>query len=445
MGRISVAGLWVDALTKPQLLNVLDQRLATGEKTFLTTLYSEFLYAALRLRRTMELLNSADIAVPDGVAILWGQRFLSIPFKSSSYYGRIAEAIGQMVWTGAQILLNPRSVYGIFPEKIVGADLIWDIAELAARKQYSIYLLGGFGDTPERVKTALKKKHPTLQVVGASNKNPSDNSVIEDINFAKADIVLVAYGPLNQEAWIAKHKHELNATLFVGLGGTFDYVAGDRTAPPAVIRNLGLEWLYRLFTQPHRRVRIKNATWDLVWALVHYKVFMSLPLRRNAVMVIFNTRKQILVAKRNLDRVEATKYGNNPEVYKDHWQFPQGGLSDMEDFIQAAEREIKEELGTDKLNVIKLSNEPRSYEWNNALRPFFSDTYRNRGQEQRIVYFMFNGVDSDIKVDNVEFVGFKWVSSEQLIQTLHPDRRPLGEIVLADLNSGSVFETKANS
>src|SRR6185436_5392379 len=149
MSKVSIAGLQVDALSKQEFLQGIAQRQQRSEKTFVTTLYSEFLYAALRDNSVMAMLNQADIAIPDGVGILWAHRFLTIPFTGHSYYLKIIQALWQMVYTGAGILLWPQSIYRTFPQKLTGAAIVWDIAALAAQTKQSVYLLGGFGNTPQ--------------------------------------------------------------------------------------------------------------------------------------------------------------------------------------------------------------------------------------------------------------------------------------------------------
>src|SRR6185295_7779858 len=102
------------------------------------------------------------------------------------------------------------------------------------------------------VKRELLKRHPKLILVGVSGKGPEDPQVLREITEAKPDLLFVAYGPIRQDVWIAEHLPDLPVSLAIGLGGTFDYIAGIRKAPPRFIRSTGLEWLYRLFTQPSR-------------------------------------------------------------------------------------------------------------------------------------------------------------------------------------------------
>ncbi len=272
---ITIAGLRVTQATKTQVLETLKDRLNEGVQTSIVTPYSEFLYASLHKPEVQNMLNEADISIPDGVGMLWAETFLNQPLiKTSSKLLRGLHATWQMVSTGAQILLNPKSIYKTIPEKIVGADFFWDLIRLAESRGDSIFLLGGYGNTTNTVAKILKNKYPRLAVVGLSNANyPGTLELLEDIKRTQSKYLFVAWGPIRQEQWILENlKHLPDVKLAIGLGATFDYVAGTKKAPPRLIRQLGLEWLFRLITQPYRYKRIYNATIGLILSLIAYKI-----------------------------------------------------------------------------------------------------------------------------------------------------------------------------
>lgn len=269
----TIAGLKVTNATKAAVLQEIAARLEQGNQTRIITPYSEFLFAALRDPRIMSMLNGADIAIADGVGMLWAATYLHQPLSSTNRAARIIAALWQMVNTGAQILLRPQSIYNIIPEKIVGADFFWDLASLAASTQKKVYLLGGFGDVAGRTAEKLKSAYPEIIIAGTNNKRITDQSIIGDINQAAPDFLFVAFNPIAQDQWIAEHLPKLpSVKLAIGLGGTFDYVTGNKIQPPKFIRAIGLEWLFRLITQPGRYKRIYNATIGLIALLVKYKI-----------------------------------------------------------------------------------------------------------------------------------------------------------------------------
>ncbi len=435
MAKVSIAGLKIDAITRKDFLHTIHGRLAQGAKTFVTTPYSEFLYAALYDHVVMDMLNKADLAIPDGIGILWGQRFLSLPFSVRNYYLKIVQAFWQMFYTGAGILLWPRSIYKTFPEKITGADVIWDIAELAAKNNYSVYLLGSF--VPELAAKKLQERYPGLVIAGTSQKPPQDESIARDVNDAKADILLVAYGPIRQEQWIVDHYAQLSAKLMIGLGGTFDYIAGKKLQPPRFIRSSGLEWLYRLITQPTRFKRIVRATLGLIIALIRYKVFESMPMRENVVSVIVDEANRILIGKRNWR--DSRKYYLNEKSLENYWQLPQGGIEKGETPQQAAKREIAEETGLEDISFIALSDLHHDYVWDNAFRPLLGNLFKNKGQHQHIVFMRLSNA-AEITLRSDEFVEYRWVSAGQLETAVHPIRRPLAQLVLQDIRERKILE-----
>jgi exopolysaccharide biosynthesis WecB/TagA/CpsF family protein len=471
MFKINVAGLKIDAITKKELLEEITKRIRTGQKIFVTTPYSEFLYYGLKDAKVMDMLNQANLAVPDGIGIFWAARYLSIPLTAKNYWLKILQAFWQTFYSLLAIIFYPRWIktfntppheegmgevlanalrkFTTTPssppsgggeklkwEKIAGADLIWDLAKLANDNYWSIYLLGGFGETPRLVANALKNKYPNIKIAGWSNKNPCDLTIIDDIKKANPDLLFVAYGPIKQEQWIVQNLPNLPVKLAIGLGGTFDYLAKKKANPPKFLRFIGLEWLWRLLTQPHRFKRIYNATFGLINLLVHYKIFMSYPIRKNALAVIINQEDKIFIARKspNFHNIDII---NNHDLKKwqNYWQFPQGGIEDSEDVTKAVKREVLEETGMDGLQFIKTSNQTHTYIWNNALRKFWRNrNYRFKGQSQSIVYLKFIGNENEIKLPpREELVDYKWVTVQDLNYAVHVERLPIVKIIQEDL------------
>lgn len=426
--QIDIAGLKVDAITKEQFFVQLEKRIEQGQQTFVTTPYSEFLYNALRDREVMTLLNSSDIAVPDGVGILWAEYFLGQPLTRQNYWLKIIQAWLQVIFTGAQILLRPKKLYQTFPEKIVGADLLWDIAKFAQTKNCSIFLAGGFGDTPQLLKTLLEQRYPGLQIVGASNASPDDPDLQQEIIVAQPDFVLAAFGPIRQERWIARHLKVWPVKMAIGLGGSFDYAVGKKLHPPKFIRAAGLEWLYRLATQPTRAKRIYQASWGLILSLVRYKVLSSMPLRRNGSIVVVNKSHQVLVCR----RAEAPVRASRKELHN-YWQFPQGGLGKGESIADGAARELREETGIHSATILGVSQFTNSYSWQNSQRNLLRRRHKYSGQEQQTVFFLFTGDDSEIQLDPRELIDYQWVPMDEVTKILAQERVPYATAVLQEL------------
>ncbi|MEK7122610.1 MAG: WecB/TagA/CpsF family glycosyltransferase, partial [Patescibacteria group bacterium] len=153
--------------------------------------------------------------------------------------------------------------------RVTGVDFTWMLAELCAKQGKRIYLLGAGKGVAQKCALVLQKKYPSLQIVGAQEGIPKvvtktsdvyDRQLCEKIIAVHPDVLLVAFGAPRQDLWIAQNAHRLpGVRIAVGVGGTFDYLAGVVPYAPKWIRDIGFEWTYRLMTQPYRWRRIVTA------------------------------------------------------------------------------------------------------------------------------------------------------------------------------------------
>ncbi len=415
MNIIDIAGVPVNNELKVKILENIEQRLDKNLKTFVITPYSEFIYGAFEREEVKAVLAKADVSIADGIGVFIAYNFLQIPFRIKSFYGKIMEALMQMVYVLVSALLKLNSLYKYIPEKIVGADFFWDLVKIANNRDLSLYFLGGFNNTPQLVSEVVKKRFPNIKIAGYSTLGPNEIS-LGDINKAKADFLFVAYGPLVQERWISQNIDKLDSKVLMGVGGTFDYIAGLKKAPTGFIRKNGFEWLYRLFTQKGRSRRVWNATFGLIKGLIRFKVYESMPFRKNVLAVIIKNNL-ILVCKRK--PIPNNEFGMS---FVDYWQFPQGGLEVNESIEIGARREVEEETGLTKLKFLGISENEYSYKWHNARRSLSSlKKYRFKGQSQTIVFFELIE-EQQVKLDNREFEDFKWVKEEEFEKVINRER-----------------------
>lgn len=189
------------------------------------TINPEFVMRARRDPAFKSVLESASLALADGDYVLWAARRL-----------------------GRRL-----------PERVAGSDLVPRLAELAARRGYRLFLLGGAPGVAEEAARRLVRQHPELVVSGthAGSPRPEDDAeTLEMIAAARPDILLVAYGAPRQELWIARHRERLQVPVAVGIGGTLDFLAGRVARAPGWMRRARLEWLFRLVRQPWRAHRM---------------------------------------------------------------------------------------------------------------------------------------------------------------------------------------------
>ena len=120
-------------------------------------------------------------------------------------------------------------------------------------------MLGGKPGIPEKARDNLLKIFPNVKIVGVHHGylNPdTEREVINEINTLKPNVLFVAMGAPKQEKWIYAHKNELKVDVAAGQGGTYDYEAGNIKRAPKVIQKIGIEWLWRLFLEPKRIIRM---------------------------------------------------------------------------------------------------------------------------------------------------------------------------------------------
>lgn len=144
-------------------------------------------------------------------------------------------------------------------QAVPGVELAGEVAAICARRRLRLYLLGGAAGVAAAAAASLQSTHPGLEIAGCEPGSPEpadDKRVVDAIVAARPDAILVAYGQPAQELWIQRNAGRIPARVAVGVGGTFDYLAGVVPRAPAWMRSRGLEWLFRLLRQPWRARRM---------------------------------------------------------------------------------------------------------------------------------------------------------------------------------------------
>jgi len=139
-----------------------------------------------------------------------------------------------------------------------GTDLFPHLCETLAATGQSIYLLGAQPERAAATAQAMQEKFPQLRVAGTHHgyfDADEDAAIIQDINASGADILLVAMGAPRQELWLAQHEDALTVPVRMGVGGLFDYYSGSIPRAPLWLREIGLEWVWRLLQEPGRMWR----------------------------------------------------------------------------------------------------------------------------------------------------------------------------------------------
>lgn len=230
-----ILGVGVTNETEEKILEYVVENIEQNtKKYYITTPNPEILVYATKNPDFKKIINEADIALCDGVGLILAGQILNKPFK----------------------------------ERVTGVDLMEKLCEKVAKKPITVGFLGGRGRVAELSAQRLKNKFPDLQIVFAEAGNPDEKTVlmlkdkIRHTTRAKVnaighdkttiDILFVAFGFPKQEEWIAKHLGDLSVRYAMTVGGSFDYVSGSVPRAPRAMRELGIEWLFRLVKQPWR-------------------------------------------------------------------------------------------------------------------------------------------------------------------------------------------------
>ena len=226
----------IDALTYPALLDSVAQMIDEGRPHQIATANPEFVMHAQRDPTFRAVLERADLCMADGVGLLWAAR-------------RLGHCL---------------------PERVTGSDSVPLIAARAARQGWRLFLLGAAPGVAERTAAILTRQNPGLQIAGAFAGSPAEGeapAIVDRIRRARVDVLLVAYGAPAQDLWISRHRDELAVPVMMGVGGTFDHIAGVQRRAPGWLQRIGLEWLFRLVTQP-RRWRRQLTIPQFVWRVL---------------------------------------------------------------------------------------------------------------------------------------------------------------------------------
>jgi N-acetylglucosaminyldiphosphoundecaprenol N-acetyl-beta-D-mannosaminyltransferase len=159
---------------------------------------------------------------------------------------------------GAPLVWASRGTPTPLPERVAGSDLIFELSELAARKNYRVFLAGGAPGVATEAASRLVARYPGLQVVGTASpsfRGPLDRDYLElraRIHETKPHILMIAATMPHGERWLAAQAVDLGVPVSVNLGASFDFAAARVTRAPRWMQRTGLEWAFRLSIEPRR-------------------------------------------------------------------------------------------------------------------------------------------------------------------------------------------------
>lgn len=219
---VDVLGVRVDDVTYDEALGILRTAIRQRVPHIVTTPNPEIVMQARGGPALRAALDRAALNIPDGIGLLLAARLAGDRLR----------------------------------QHVQGTDLVLRLAAESPANGWRWFLLGGLGDVAERAAAALRAQYPGLQVAGAAPGSPlpADDEATRALvrRAGRVDVLLVAYGAPKQERWLDRNLAALEIPVGIGVGGVFNYLAGDAPRAPSWVRRLHLEFLHRLLTQPWR-------------------------------------------------------------------------------------------------------------------------------------------------------------------------------------------------
>lgn len=184
--------------------------------------------------------TSCDIINIDGMGVVWGARFL-----------------------GHQV-----------PERVAGVDLFHELLAMSANSGFSVYLLGATDEVVSMTATTVQSMYPGLKIAGYHHGYfwDDEEAMVNKVRESGAQLLFVAITSPKKENFINRWKDQLGVNFVMGVGGTFDVVAGKVKRAPIWMQNCGLEWFYRVIQEPGRMwKRYLTTNTKFAWLLLKEK------------------------------------------------------------------------------------------------------------------------------------------------------------------------------
>jgi len=227
-GKVNILGVHFSNLDEPDLFALLDRRIIENKKTQVCFVPTNSIMAARKSKFVMDVYNSADVVMCDGVPVQWSSRFLGTPLK----------------------------------QRLTGFDFFPHFIEHCAQNNYSVFFLGAKEGVAKQLAATYQSRYPGIRIAGyytppfAASFSEDQNAVMRSvINATKPDVLFVSLTAPKQDIWIHQQLGQLNTMLAIGVGAAFDSEAGSLKRAPMLLQKMGLEWFYRFLQEPGRMFR----------------------------------------------------------------------------------------------------------------------------------------------------------------------------------------------
>lgn len=224
LARANILGVGVSAINTAQALQSIDGWIRERQQQYVCVTGVHGVMESQRDPNLKRIHNQAGLVTPDGMPLVWLSRLKGFPYV----------------------------------ERVYGPDLMLALCQQSLVKGYTHYFYGATQDVLNKLITRLKRHYPGIQTAGVWSPpfrpltHDEDEALIELINQARPDIVWVGLSTPKQEYWMSSHRDRLTAPVLIGVGAAFDFHAGVKRQAPRWMQRSGLEWCFRLFSEPRR-------------------------------------------------------------------------------------------------------------------------------------------------------------------------------------------------
>ena len=223
--KVTILGIPVDAITMREAVARIDGFIEKREPVLIATANAEMLLRATHDGELCRILQGAALVTPDGAGTVWA-----------------AHHLGHAM-----------------PERVAGYDMAQELMRKAPERHWRFYFFGSAPGVAEKAKAKAERLYPGIEIVGTRNgffTEADEAAIVQEIKDAQPDILLAALGVPKQEKWLSRHLRELGVPVCIGVGGTFDVMAGVMKRAPLWMQRAKLEWLFRGLMQPKRAGRL---------------------------------------------------------------------------------------------------------------------------------------------------------------------------------------------
>ena len=219
--RYPILNTYVNAISLDETVDEIEKIIARGVPTQHVVINASKVNLMEADPELASIVNECPLINADGASIVWAAKKLGVPLE----------------------------------ERVTGIDLFQRLVGLASEKGYRIYLFGAKEEVVTKVKAIFEDRYPGIQIVGYRNgyfTEADEPQIVSDMAASGADMMFVAFSSPKKEYWVHKYIDQIGIPFVMGVGGSFDVVAGVTDRAPAWMQEHGLEWFYRFIQEPGR-------------------------------------------------------------------------------------------------------------------------------------------------------------------------------------------------